>query len=79
MVEEMYVLLTSKNLYARFSILLTREIDILDFLESNYMNDISMEEIAITILGAVCPRSRISKVQHALPTRMADSSSRSRL
>ena len=48
MVEGMYVLLnTSKNLYASvFDFTDPWKIDILDFLESNYMNDISMEEIA---------------------------------
>ena len=44
----MYVLLnTSKDLYASvFDFTDPWKIDILDFLESNYMNDISMEEIA---------------------------------
>ena len=48
MLEGMYVLLnTSKNLYASvFDFTDPWKIDILDFLESNYMNDISMEEIA---------------------------------
>lgn len=48
MVEGMYVLLnTSKDLYASvFDFTDPWKIDILDFLESNYMNDISMEEIA---------------------------------
>ena len=48
MCEGMYVILnTSKNLYASvFDFTDPWKIDILDFLESNYMNDISMEEIA---------------------------------
>lgn len=48
MVEGIYVLLnTSKNLYASiFDFTDPWKIDILEFLESNYMNDISMEEIA---------------------------------
>ena len=48
MIEGIYVLLnTSKNLYASiFDFTDPWKIDILEFLESNYMNDISMEEIA---------------------------------
>lgn len=48
MIEGIYVLLnTSKHLYASvFDFADPWKIDILDFLESNYMNDISMEEIA---------------------------------
>lgn len=48
MVEGMYVLLnTNKNLYASvFDFTDPWKIDILNFLENNYMNDISMEEIA---------------------------------
>ena len=48
MIEGIYVLLnTSKNLYASiFDFMDPWKIDILEFLESNYMNDISMEEIA---------------------------------
>lgn len=48
MIEGVYVLLnTNKNLYASvFDFTDPWKIDILDFLESNYMNDISMEEIA---------------------------------
>lgn len=48
MTEGMYVLLnTDKNLYASvFDFTDPWKIDIMDFLENNYMNDISMEEIA---------------------------------
>ena len=48
MVEGIYVLLnTGKSLYASvFDFTDPWKIDILDFMESNYMNDISMEEIA---------------------------------
>lgn len=48
MMEGMYVLLnTSKDLYASvFDFADPWKIDILDFLENNYMNDLSMEEIA---------------------------------
>ena len=48
MVGGMYVLLnTNKNLYASvFDFTDPWKIDILNFLENNYMNDISMEEIA---------------------------------
>lgn len=48
MVEGMYVLLnTNKNLYASvFDFTDPWKIDILNFLENNYMNDISIEEIA---------------------------------
>ena len=48
MIEGMYVLLhTNKNLYASvFDFTDPWKIDILDFMEHNYMNDISMEEIA---------------------------------
>lgn len=44
----MYVLLnTNKNLYASvFDFTDPWKIDILNFLENNYMNDISIEEIA---------------------------------
>ena len=48
MVEGVYVLLnTDKNLYASiFDFTDPWKIDILEFMERNYMNDISMEEIA---------------------------------
>lgn len=48
MTEGVYVLLnTDKSLYASlFDFTEPWKIDILDFMESNYMNDISMEEIA---------------------------------
>lgn len=48
MVEGVYILLnTSKSLYASiFDFTDPWKIDILDFLEQNYMNDLSMEEIA---------------------------------
>lgn len=48
MVEGMYVLLnTNKNLYASvFDFTDPWKIDILNFLENNYMNNISIEEIA---------------------------------
>lgn len=48
MVEGVYVLLhTDKNLYASiFDFTDPWKIDILEFLEENYMNDLSMEEIA---------------------------------
>lgn len=48
MIEGVYVLLhTDKNLYASiFDFTDPWKIDILEFMEQNYMNDISMEEIA---------------------------------
>lgn len=48
MIEGMYVLLNAnKNLYASiFDFTDPWKIDIMDFLERNYMNDLSMEEIA---------------------------------
>lgn len=48
MIEGMYVLLTtSKNLYASvFDFANPWKIDILDFMESNYADDLSIEEIA---------------------------------
>ena len=61
--EGIYVLLnTSKNLYASvFDFADPWKIDILDFLEHNYMNDISMEEMA-NYTGRSYPRSNaISK------------------
>lgn len=48
MIEGIYVLLnTDKNLYASiFDFTDPWKIDILDFMEKNYMNDLSMEELA---------------------------------
>ena len=61
MVEGVYVLLnTDKNLYASiFDFTDPWKIDILEFMERNYMNDISMEEIA-TLLGLWQDKDRAS-------------------
>ena len=55
MIEGIYVLLnTSKNLYASiFDFTDPWKIDILEFLESNYMNDISMQDSLVTYLKSV--------------------------
>ena len=81
--EGIYVLLnTSKNpVCFRFSILADPwKIDILDFLEHNYMNDISMEEMANYTGRSLSTFKRdFEKMQHTLPTGMADTApSRSR-
>ena len=48
MVEGLYVLLnTDKNLYASlFDFTAPWKIDLMDFMEQNYMNDLSLEEMA---------------------------------
>ena len=82
MIEGIYVLLnTSKHLYASvFDFADPWKIDILDFLESNYMNDISMEEIAnYTGRSLSHIQTRFQKVQRAFAAGMVDTpSSRSR-